>query len=389
MVLGKFGVYTAGPNTALIKSTGQIVIGGRLLAVPVLQRVDSLGLELRTITVRTAHGTTVNGVAVDVTGCCQVKIQGWTSKNGDGSGEMDIDYDAIRLAAQHFIGKRDSEIEDTIQKTVEGHQRAIVGTLTVEELYSDRAAFSKRIKDLCVEDMRNMGLSMVSYTVAEIVDELGYIEALGVRQTEKVKREATEGAAEHQNLARSKKGERDAAAHMNVNHEEQRMTESDKHLNMTKADAQNEVDRAVAIQKKAGQIEKAEQDAVLFVKRQEADAAETEAEREVIATRVERERFLKEINVNIPADAELYQKKNEADVVRATFAADTDRIRAIAAAESKAIRAKGKADIKILEERVRMWNEWYVFGFLLRIVAIFSICGMWEHSSRCALGAAI
>ena len=50
--------------------------------------------------------------------------------------------------------------------------------------------------------MRNMGLAVVSYTAADITDENGYIDALGVTQTEAVKREAVEGAAKKQSAAK-------------------------------------------------------------------------------------------------------------------------------------------------------------------------------------------
>lgn len=371
MVFGKYFVYTAGPNTALIKSSGRrtvrVVIGGRMFSVPVLQRVDSLGLELRTITVKTVRGTTINGVGVDVTSCCQVKIQGWSTgadngaepiagKASTGSG-LEIDYPAIQLAAQHFIGKKDSEIEDAIQKTIAGHQRAIIGVLTVEELYRDRATFSRRVLELCKDDMRNMGLTIVSYTVAEITDELGYIEALGVTQTELVKREAKEGKAVHQGHARSREATEEAVAHLAVNKQQERMIESDKIRKVTQADAQKEVDRQVAIQQKASDIATAEQDAILLVEQQKAQAAEAKAELAVLKEKVEKARLTKEREVHVQADAELYKATVNADGVRATAAAEADRIRAVGEAEAAAIRARGKAEIDVLRERVLVWQE--------------------------------
>lgn len=365
MVLGRFFMYTTGPNKALIKSTGQVAIGGRLHALPVVQQVDTLGLELRTITVHTTHGTTVNGVEVHVTGCCQVKIQGWLSPTGNDPKEMRVDYDAVRLAAQHFIGKTDAQIENTIHRTVEGHQRAIIGALTVETLYSDRATFSQHVKESCQDDLRNMGLSMVSYTLAEITDDRGYIEALGVRQTAKIKREATEGAALHRSMAKSKRGNLEAAAHLRVNLERERKLESDKQLRVEQANAQREIDRAVAVQRKAGRIENEEQNAILFVARQNAQAAETEAERHVLALKVKSSMLLRDIDVTVPADAQLYRAKINADIVRAQSEAEADRIRAIAEAEAAVSRAKGKVDAELLEGRLLVWKELYVHRFSL------------------------
>lgn len=403
MVLSKgIFVHTAGPNTALVKSTGRkdvrVVIGGRMFSIPIVQRVDSLSLALRTITVHTRNGLTVNGVNVDVTSACQVKIQGWTTVNdasalmstgtdteistrpqqqqqsnrgrqvitgGGGGGGLqkglNIDAAAIRLAAQHFLGKNDAEIEDAIQKTIAGHQRAIIGSLTVEELYRDREAFCKRVLDLISSDMRNMGLVVVSYTVAEITDVNGYIDALGVTQTETVKREAMEGAALHQAAAKSKAAKEDAQAHLDVNQQMQRKIQSDKERAVTEAQARETIERQVAVQKKAHDISSAEQDAILFVTQQRARAAETQAELEVIKQQVEKERLVKEKQINVEADAFLYKAKTNANSVRASAAAEADRVRIIGEAEAEAIRLKGLAEVEVLRERNKAWQESYVY----------------------------
>lgn len=369
-------VHTAGPNTALIKSSGKkevtVIIGGRMLAIPVFQRIDRLSLELRTITVHTKSGLTVNGVIVDVTSACQVKIQGWTSPDDAsaapntkvtaglmGSG-LHMDHSAVRLAAQHFIGKSDKQIEEAIQKTVSGHQRAIIGCLTVEELYRDRAAFCKRVLDLISSDMRNMGLAVVSYTVAEILDTNGYIDALGVTQTETVKREAVEGAAKHQAAAKSRSAEEESASHILVNQQVQLKIQSDKDCAITNAKAQELVQRQIAVQKKAHEISSAEQDKVLFVTQQNARAAETQAELEVIKQQVEKEKLIKEKEINVEADAKLYKARVDADAVRASTAAKAEHIRMIGEAEAEATRLKGLADVEVLRQRNHAWQESYV-----------------------------
>lgn len=354
-----------------------------MISIPVVQRVDMLSLALRTITVRTHNGLTVNGVNVNVTSACQVKIQGWSTAddmtslpkydaNGTASEhhtvsgppktklKVDVDYPAVRLAAQHFLGKSDEEIEDAIQKTISGHQRAIIGCLTVEELYRDRAAFCRRVLELIAADMRNMGLGVVSYTVAEISDANGYIDALGVTQTETVKREAMEGAALHQAAAKSRAAREDAQAHLDVNAQTQRKITSDKERALTEARAQELIQRQVAVQRKAHDISSAEQDAVLFVTQQKARAAETEAELEVVKQQVEKERLIKQKQVNVEADALLYKAKINADAVRASAAAEAERVRVLGEAEAEAIRLKGLAEVEILRERNRAWQESYV-----------------------------
>ena len=50
---------------------------------------------------------------------CQVKVQGQNS-------EM------LQAACQQFLGKREEDMRKIALETLEGHQRAIVGNMTVE-----------------------------------------------------------------------------------------------------------------------------------------------------------------------------------------------------------------------------------------------------------------
>ena len=178
------GFHTTGPNQALIVSGGgrepKVVVGGRIFVIPLLQRVQTLSLEVMTLTPSTNRVYTKEGVAVSVDGVAQVKV-----KAG-----------AILQAAQQFLGKRLTEIEEVALQTLEGNQRAILGTMTVEEIYQDREGFATRVLEVGSADMDNMGLEIVSYTIRDIQDEQGYLEALGIPRTAEVKRDAAIAQAE-------------------------------------------------------------------------------------------------------------------------------------------------------------------------------------------------
>lgn len=62
----------------------------------------------------------------------QVKIQGQNA-------EM------LLSACEQFLGKTEQEIQHIALVTLEGHQRAIMGSMTVEEIYKDRKIFSKKV----------------------------------------------------------------------------------------------------------------------------------------------------------------------------------------------------------------------------------------------------
>ena len=60
-------------------------------------------------------------------------------------------------------------------ETLEGHQRAIMGSMTVEEIYKDRKKFSRQVFEVASSDLVNMGITVVSYTLKDIRDEEGYL----------------------------------------------------------------------------------------------------------------------------------------------------------------------------------------------------------------------
>ena len=164
------GFHTTGPNQALIISGGgrvpKVVVGGRVFVLPILQRTQTLSLEVMTLTPQTNRVYTREGVAVSVDGVAQVKVAGGTEN--------------ILQAAQQFLGKRPNEVADIALQTMEGNQRAILGTMSVEEIYQDREGFATRVLEVAATDMANMGLEVVSFTIRDIQDEQGYLEALGV-----------------------------------------------------------------------------------------------------------------------------------------------------------------------------------------------------------------
>merc|ERR550519_1440280 len=125
---------------------------------------------------------TAQGVPLTVTGVAQVKIM----KNPE----------LLHTASEQFLGKKEHEIKSTVLQTLEGHLRAILGTLTVEEVYKDREAFASLVREVASPDVGRMGIEILSFTIKDIVDHVQYLDSLGKTQTAKVKRDADIGVAE-------------------------------------------------------------------------------------------------------------------------------------------------------------------------------------------------
>ncbi|KAG7171642.1 Flotillin-1-like 1 [Homarus americanus] len=147
-----------------------MLAGGRVLVFPGLQRWRRLSLNVMTIKVHSPGVYTVQGVALKVTGVAQVKI---STQHPD----------VLAVACEHFLNKKQEEIHALITATLEGHQRGIMGTMTVEDIYKNRALFNSRVFEVASKDLYALGIH-------------GYLKALGMAQTAQVKRDARIGEAE-------------------------------------------------------------------------------------------------------------------------------------------------------------------------------------------------
>jgi len=136
-------LIVSGRKHALIDADGnhttrgfRVVKGGGTFVIPVIEKVDILSLELLTIDVQTPEVYTSKGVPVRVDGVAQIKVKG--------------DEVSIATAAEQFLSKNTDEIKNVATQTMEGHLRAILGTLTVEEIYQNRDAFASKVQEVAL-----------------------------------------------------------------------------------------------------------------------------------------------------------------------------------------------------------------------------------------------
>ena len=96
--------------------------------------------------------TLILGVPVTVTGVAQVKI-------------MTESDEYLSTACEQFLGKSEDEIKGLLLETFEGHLRAIVGTMEVEELFQDRESFAHNVREVAATDVSKMGIKILSFTI--------------------------------------------------------------------------------------------------------------------------------------------------------------------------------------------------------------------------------
>src|SRR5881394_1212780 len=361
----------------------RIVKGGGVFVWPVFEKVDILSLELLTIDVQTPEVYTSKGVPVKVDGVAQVKVKG--------------DDISISTAAEQFLSKGVDEIKNIATQTLEGHLRAILGTMTVEDIYQNRDAFASKVQEVAAGDMANMGLGIVSFTIRDIRDTQGYLEALGKPRIAQVKRDAQIAQAEADRDAMIRSSQATQAGQEAKFLADTKIAEAQRDYQSNVAQYQAavnqkkaEADLAYDLQKyKTGQLVKAEEIQVNIVEKQK----QIELQQQEI---MRKQREL-EANVQKPADAERYKvetlatatkfqleteaagaasatKANgfaSADVAKATGIAEAEAQKARGLAEAAIIEAQGKATAEAMRQKAesfKEYNEAAVIEMIIRIL---------------------
>jgi len=371
------------PDGTTVMRGFRVVKGGGTYVIPVFEKVDILSLELLTIDVQTPEVYTSKGVPVRVDGVAQIKVKG--------------DDISIATAAEQFLSKATDEIKNIATQTLEGHLRAILGTMTVEEIYQNRDAFASRVQEVAAGDMANMGLSIVSFTIRDIRDGQGYLEALGKPRIAQVKRDAVIAQAEADRdatirsaLAGQAGQEAKFAADTKIA-EAQRdyqtnVAQYQAAVNQRKAEA----DLAYDLQKfKTGQLVKAEEVQVSIVEKQkqiELQQQEILRKQRELEAMVQKPADAERYRVETLANARKFQLETEAagaasatkatgfaaaDVVKATGIAEADANKARGLAEADVIEAQGKATaeaMRVKAESFKQYNEAAVIEMIVRIL---------------------
>lgn len=335
--------YTkAGPNEVLIisggrrrrvrgpdgqvRTVGYRLVRGGTFVWPIFERVQRLSLELLTLEVQTADAYTAHGVRLMVDGVAQVKVKG--------------DETSIAVAAEQFLSKSKDDVRRVALQVIEGHLRAVLGTMDVEDVYLRRAELAQRVKEAARQDLAQMGLDVISLTIRHIADEHGYLEALGRPRVAQVKQLAAIAEAEADRVARIARLEADKAVEAARREVEAQRAE---------ADLAYELHRH-----RVAQAVKREEVAVQLVEKEllaEVEAKEIMRKAKELTATVELPAEAEKKRIIALAEAERYRLEAEAE-------GRAEQIRATGHAEAEALRAKGVAEAEAMHKKAGAWREY-------------------------------
>jgi flotillin len=358
----------------------RMVRGGAALRIPLLEKVEYLHLNVMTIPLEIRRAYTLKGVPVSVKAVANVKIRG--------------DDTSLQAAAERFLGMTHDQIQRVVFQTLEGHLRSILGTLTVEEVNSDRQSFAQKLTSEAATDLEKMGLGVDVLTIQEISDEEEYLNALGKRRTAEVKRDATIGEAEAHRDAKIKSSQALQTGEQAKFIADAEIAQAQRDFMIRQAQYQAEVETQKARAEQAGPLSEAtarqavvaeevrvertrtqeliavqEQEVLRKQKELEATVIKpAEADRQAAVVRAEAAKQAAILEAEgrrsaLIALAEAEQEKlrkegaGRAAAVEAEGRAEAAKIEAIGLAQAKAIEAQGVAEAAAILRKAEAWKE--------------------------------
>ncbi|OIJ91347.1 flotillin [Streptomyces sp. MUSC 14] len=292
-----FGYRVPAPDEAMLISGGRRGLGGAPFRVvtghgkfvlPVFRKVRFLTLSMCEAEV-TETCVTKQGISLHVRAVIAFKVGN--------------DQESIINAGQRFLSDQE-QMSILTGRIFAGHLRAIIGSMTVEEIVTERQKLAAEVLDTSKVEMAKIGLIVDSLQIQSIDDgDTGYIAAMSAPHKAAIQRQAQ--IAQAQATQASVEAEQAAA---------RKQAEYARQTAVVQAEYSAEVDRAQAHASQAGPL------------------AQAHAQQEVLEAQTELAQ----------KQAELRQQQLVAEVVKPAQA-EAERVRILAAAEAQRMKIQAEA----------------------------------------------
>ncbi|EFM11177.1 band 7 protein [Paenibacillus curdlanolyticus YK9] len=348
------GSFLGGRNT-LVDESGRkvkIIRGGGAFILPIFQKAEFLSLLSHKLDVSTPEVYTEQGVPVMADGVAIIKIGG--------------SVEDVATAAEQFLGKPTEALKSEAQEVLEGHLRAILGTMTVEEVYKNRDKFAQEVQGVAAKDLKKMGLQIVSFTIKDLRDKHGYLDALGKPRIAAVKRDAEIAEAEAVRDARIQKALAAEAGQKAELLRDTNIAEAEKDKEMKVASFKRDQDTAKAEADQAYSIQEARTKQSVVEEQMKVELVRKEREIDLEGKEILRREKQYDAEVKKKADADRYAVEQAAEADKAKRLREADAVKYRIEAEAKANaeqkrleglaiadaeRAKGTAEAEVIRLR--------------------------------------
>ncbi len=302
--------------------SAKCIHGGAAFIMPVIQDYEYLDLTPISIEVNLVNALSKQNIRVNVPSRFTIGVS--------------TEPGVMQNAAERLLGLGLQDIQELAKEIIFGQLRLVVASMDIEEINSDRDKFLTNISQSVESELKKVGLKLINVNITDIVDESGYIEALG-----------KEAAAHAINAARKSVAEKNrdgAIGEANAVQDEKTQVAA---ANAKAVEGENTAKISVANSDSLRRQREAEAERVAIAseKVQSAKALEESyaAEKDAEIARAERERSSQMADIIVPAEIDKHKVEIDAE-------AEAERIRRRAKGEADAILFKAQAEAKGLYE---------------------------------------
>lgn len=303
-------------------NSARCIHGGAAFIWPVIQDYEYLDLTPMSIEVNLVNALSKQNIRVNVPSRFTIGIS--------------TEPAVMQNAAERLLGLGLEQIQELAKEIIFGQLRLVVASMDIEEINNDRDKFLTNISNSVESELKKVGLKLINVNITDIVDESGYIEALG-----------KEAAAHAINAARKSVAEKNRDGSIGEANAVQDQRTQVAAANAQAVEGENiaKINVANSDSLRRQREAEAERVAIAAEKVQSAKALEESyiAEKEAEITRAERERSTQLADIIVPA--EIDKRKVEIDAE-----ADAERIRRLAKGEADAILYKAEAEARGIYE---------------------------------------
>jgi uncharacterized membrane protein YqiK len=292
-----FGYRVPRPDEAMLVSGGRfghgsapfkVVTGRGAYVPPFVRKVNFLTLAMREAEVSETC-VTKQGIALNVRSVIAFKVGN--------------DEESIVNAGQRFLSDQD-QMSTLTGRIFAGHLRSIIGSMTVEEIVTERQKLATEVLDGSKQEMAKIGLTVDSLQIQSIDDlNSGYIEAMAAPHSAAIRRQAQ--------IAQAQANQASAEAQQKS---QRAQAEYARQTSIVQAQYKAEVDKAQAEAAQAGPL------------------AEANAQQAVFAAQAELAQ----------RQADLRQRQLVAEVIKPAEA-EAEKVRILALADAKRVTMQAEA----------------------------------------------
>ena len=337
----------------------KVRIAGASIVIPVIQRSRKFDICVEKANVTDDTMKTKTGVEI---------VLDWGISYAPNADTVESLLPCIR----QFLDKQKAEIQDIIKNAVAGGMRAVISTMTPQEVMVGKETLDDLVQKNISVQMDELGYKVQIY-IQEVRDAHGstYYQDLAAKDRETLKRDAANITAEANQEIRKKAAETERTAKEAELESQVTIAEKEKETSVKKAAFRAEKDQAEADAAAAGKLRTAEREREVVEKNGQIEAMRQEQEnlaaqkaQEVAVTRAEtakREAIIRtqaeseqnKIAAAAAADVALQEANGRANAAKADASGRAEARKTEAAADAEAVRLEAQAEA----EKTRMTGQ--------------------------------